>query len=151
MDQDAYHKTYNQMNERYCLYEKGILAGECSCSQSERFYLAERVGVHCKSDDAQQGCREFLELLRHHARFALKTSDELSALPHGKAMRLQSGGLRGLYTTLNDSDEFPPCIEDVHALISLAIEIFDSLDKIPFQDVIKQVAAYEGRKRRSKR
>ncbi len=138
------------MNERYCLYENGILAGECNCSQSEHFYLAERVGIHCKMDDAQQGCREFLELLRHHARFTLKTSDELSSLPHGKAMRLQSGGLRGLYAALNDSDQLPACIEDVHRLIHLAKEMFESLDNIPFQEVIKQVAACQGHKRRPK-
>ncbi|MEJ1356195.1 MAG: hypothetical protein RPU52_08340 [Candidatus Sedimenticola sp. (ex Thyasira tokunagai)] len=148
MDQDAYHKTYHSMNERFCLFEKGVLASQCRCCQSERFYLAERIGVHCASDEGQLRCKELLELLRHHARFTLKNHSK-GALPHGQAIRIQIGGLRGVHSVLKE--EKPPlCIEDVYNLLKQAAETFDSLDHLPFQEVIKQVAAYKGRSRRPK-
>lgn len=148
MDQDAYHKTYHDMNERFCLFEKGILTSQCHCSQSERFYLAERIGVHCGSDEGQSRCKELLDLLRHHARFALK-GHSTGALPHNQAIRIQIGGLRGVHAAVNN-EEPPPSIDDIFGLIRQATAAFESLDRIPFQEVIKQIAAYKGRSRSSK-
>ncbi len=146
MDQDAYHKTYHSMNERFCLFEKGILTSQCSCSRSARFYLAERIGVHCDSDEGQHRCSDLLELLRHHARFTLKNHSR-GALPHGQAMRIQIGGLRGVHAVLNNEEAPPLCIEDIYLLLKQAVETYKSLDQLPFQEVIKQVAAYKGRRR----
>ncbi len=151
MDQDAYHSTYRDMNERYCLFEKGILAGQCSCSRAERFYLAEREGVHCDSDQAQCQCDEWLKLVRQHARFALKSQNDTGILPHAKAMRVQVGGLQGLHLATHPGQPLPTVIADIHGLISEAVEQFQTLGEVPFQEVIKQIASYQGRKRRRKR
>jgi hypothetical protein len=147
MDQDAFRRTYREINERECAYEKSILGRKCTCSQSKKIYIAEREGVHCTSDEGQTQCLEFLDKLRHFSRFALKSNDEKAVLPHGKAMRLQVGGLRGLYVVLNDTDETPETIEDVYGLISQAKDEFESLENLPFQKLIQQVAAYKGRQR----
>jgi hypothetical protein len=151
MDQDAYRATYRDMNERYCLFEKGVLAGQCTCPLAERFYLAEREGVHCGSDPAQSQCEEWLKLVRQHARFALKSQDDTSILPHAKAMRMQVGGLRGLYLATCPGQALPAVIDDIHGLISAAVAQFQTLEEVPFQEVIKQIASYQGRKRRKKR
>jgi len=151
MDQDAYHKTYREINERNCLFEKGILANQCNCPQASRFYLAERIGVNCGYDEGQTQCNELLELLLHQARFTLKSTHELRALPHAKAIRLQVGGLRGLHSSLYPGEEVPIIIDDVFQLIRLAKKEFQSLEQLPFQEIIKQMAAYQGRSRRSKR
>ena len=148
MDQDAYRKTFRDMNDRFCLFEKGILSNQCSCSQAERFYLAEREGVHCLSDQGQQSCGELLALLRHHARFTVKSPSDSSALPHAKLMRLQVGGLHGIWVALQPEDERPGPIEDIYALVSQALARFGSLERLPFQEIIKQIAAYQGRRRR---
>ncbi|MES9956547.1 MAG: hypothetical protein ABW086_05810 [Sedimenticola sp.] len=148
MDQDVFHKTYREMNERACVFEKGNLSGMCRCSQAERFCLAEREGVHCKSDDAQERCIDFMELLRQHSRFALKSSDASEVLPHNKAMRIQIGGLRGVYLVTHDEEDAPVQIEDVRDLLEAAISKFGDLSKLPYQEIIKQVAAYKGRRRR---
>ncbi|MDJ0806875.1 MAG: hypothetical protein QNJ78_08580 [Gammaproteobacteria bacterium] len=147
MDQDAFRRTYREINERFCVYEKSILSRKCTCSKAKKLNIAEREGVHCTSDEAQGQCMEFLEQLRHHARFALKTNDDRAVLPHGKAMRLQVGGLRGLYVVLHADQTIPESIEDVFGLISRAREEFEGLDNLPFQPLIQQVAAYKGRPR----
>ncbi len=147
MDQDAYRRTYREINERPCAYEKSLLSHQCNCSQAKKVCIAEREGVHCLSDEAQEQCIELLENLRRQARFALK-SDAMRVLPHGQAMRLQVGGLRGLYLALNpDAEESPECIENVYDLISQARQTFDGLDSLPYQILIQQVAAYRSRTR----
>ena len=147
MDQDAFRTTYRDMNERFCLFEKTILSGECTCSQAERFCLAEREGVHCKSDTAQQQCEELLTLLRQHSRFTLKSSDETGALPHGKAIRIQIGGLRGLHAATQGDYGESSKINDIHGLIEKVLEKFGRLEDLPFQVIIKHIAAYKGRRR----
>jgi len=150
VDQDAYRKFYRDMNERYCLFEKGVLSGQCNCSQAAKFFLAEREGMHCRSEAGQRRCEELLKLLRQHARFTLKFANPTSALTHAKALRIQIGGLQGLYMLLNTAEELPAVVEDVYALVESAVQTFERLDRLPFQEIIKQVAAYKGRERRSR-
>lgn len=148
MDQDAYRKTYQELNERYCIFEKGILTNQCGCSKVRKLCIAEREAAHCKSDRAQKKCIEFLAILKEHARFALKLHDERSALPHAKAIKLQIGGLRGLQMTVADPQRMDDNIQDVAGLLDRALEKYTSLDNLPFPVLIKQVAAYQGRVRR---
>ena len=151
MDQDAFRRTYRELNERFCVYEKSILSRKCTCSKAKKLNIAEREGVHCTADEAQEQCQDFLEQLRQHARFALKTNDDRAVLPHGKAMRLQVGGLRGLFVVLHQDQTIPDTIDDVFGLISQARETFDGLDNLPYQPLIQQVAAYKARLRSKRR
>lgn len=154
MDQDAFRQTYREVNERFCAYEKSVLTNQCNCSQADRFCIAEREGVHCNSDEGQARCLRFLELLRAHARFALRTNPEEKALlPHGKAIRIQVGGLRGLYNVSHPGDELPETIPDIYAAIAQAESAFGALDAIPYSDIMPQIACYKGktRSRRSRK
>jgi hypothetical protein len=147
MDQDAFRRTYREMNERICAYEKSILSRHCGCSQSKKLCIAEREGIHCLSDEALQQCQELLETLRQQARFALKSNIERGALPHGKAMRLQVGGLRGLFSALHPKHPIPEPIDDVFDLINQATSAYGRLENLPYQILIQQVSAYKGRPR----
>jgi len=149
VDQDAFRNTYRDVNTRSCAYEKSILTQQGGCSQNERFCIAEREGVRCLSDLGQTRCLEFLKLLRDHARFALRTDQDKSVLPHGKAIRIQVGGLRGLEVVL--SGNVPKEIQDIYNLIDRALQRFGSLDQMPFSTIMQQVAAYRGRTRSRRR
>lgn len=149
MDQDAFRETYHEVNERFCAFEKAILTLQCQCSEAHKFCIAEREGVHCNSDTGQQQCLQLLEVLRSQARFALRASseDRKNLLPHGKAIRIQVGGLRGLYAALNPGQPVPARIEDVVDLVNRSIKHFGSLDKLPFSLVMQQISAYQSRVR----
>ncbi len=147
MDQDAFRETYRNINDRLCVFEKSILTNQARCTCAERFCIAEREGVHCTSDDAQALCISLIDMLREQSRFALKTSDEQPALAHGKAMRIQIGGLRGLYAALYPGQPAPYPIPDINGLIESAIHRFGGIDSLPLQPIIQQIAAYRGRKR----
>ena len=146
MDQDAYRKTYNEINERACIFEKSIFSGMCKCSQAERFYLAEREGVHCKSDSANQLCSDLITTWREQSRFALKSNQQGEILSHANALRIQIGGIRGLYTLLHHQAPLPPTIEDIQELVNQAIETYKTIEKIPLQPIIQQIAAYKRRR-----
>lgn len=155
MDQDAFRKTYREVNERFCAFEKSILTNQCNCSQSERFCIAEREGVHCRSDAGQAQCLELLEILRREARFALRNDPEQDrrSLPHGKAIRIQVGGLRGLRAVLQSTDQPNPDepISDIHATVNAARQQFGALGQLPFSQIMRHITAYRGRTRSRRR
>ena len=145
MDNEVFRDTYHAINERYCPYEKSVLTNNCVCSKAQRFCIAEREGVRCASDEAQERCIEALEILRQQARFHLKATRDSSALPHAKAMRVQVGGLRGIHVALHPEVPAPAQIADIYGLLLQAVERFGTLADLPFQVVIQQIAAYQGR------
>ena len=157
MDQDLFRQTYREVNEVYCAFEKSVLTNECRCSLAERFCIAEREGVHCQSEESQARCLTWLELLREQARFALRTEEERRLLPHGKAIRLQVGGMRGLLKLLNGASENDTSttdkteIADVDGALAQAEERFGALEHLPFSEVMRDVAAYQVRKRSRRR
>ncbi len=151
MDQDAFRRTYRDVNERSCVYEKSLLTNQCDCALAERFCIAEREGVRCRSAEAHERCVELLARLREQSRFALRTDQDRSALPHGKAIRIQVGGLRGLHLALHPDDPPPPAIADVAGLIQAAEARFGSLSRLPYSAIMQQIAAYQGRQRKRRR
>ena len=152
MDQDAFRSTYREVNERFCAFEKSILTNQCNCSQAERFCIAEREGVHCKIDDGQSRCLEVLDTLREQSRFALRTDNQSQRiLPHGKAIRIQVGGMRGIFHALNPKDNIPEPVNDINGLLLQALETFGRFSQLPFSSIMQQIAAYEIKKRSNRR
>ena len=151
MDNEAFRKTYRDVNELFCVFEKSILTNQCRCSKAQRFCIAEREGVRCRSEEARQQCQYLLELLRKQSRFTLRATDGSATLPHGKAIRIQVGGMRGLCATLNPDAPPPAVIEDVYGTVEAACLTFGGLDQLPFGEIIKQIAAFKGRQRSSRR
>ena len=151
MDQDAFRRTYREVNDVYCAFEKSVLTNECRCRQAERFCIAEREGVHCRSEAGQARCLRWLDLLRDQARFALRTEEDRQLLPHGKAMRLQVGGMHGLYRLLFPDTQKPPVIDDIDSALAAAEGHFGALESVPFSEVMRAVSAYKVRKRARRR
>ena len=147
MDQAAFRETYREVNENFCAFEKSVLINQCNCSKAERFCIAEREGVHCLSEEGQARCLDALSILRDHATFALRELTE-GKLPHGKAMRVQIGGMRGLNKLLNGDDTQVP---DVDAILQAAIQRWGSLEQLPFSEIMPSIAAYKGKTRARRR
>ena len=149
MDQDAFRETYREVNERFCAFEKSVLINQCGCSQAERFCIAEREGVHCNSDEGQTRCLQALKLLREQTRFALHTNEDKAILPHGKAIRIQVGGMRGIHRLLDEVDD--DSIDDVFGLLARAEHHWGTLEAIPFSEVMPAIAAYKTKTRARRR
>ena len=148
MNEDEYRKTYQQVNEIRCVFEKALCSLRCSCSKSKSFRLADRTCYGCHSKNAQKQCAEFLNKLRGQTRFVFKISEIDGPLPHNKEIRVQNGGLLGLQKLQDINLEK---VEDIQAIISSAMEKYGDMSQLPFDIVMQSVMAFKARpKRRSK-
>ncbi len=80
-----------------------------------------------------------------------QSATDRTALPHAKAMRILVGDLRGIEAALNPGQPVPACITDIRSTIEAAIARYGSLAKFPYQEIVKQIAAYQGRQRTRKK
>ena len=151
MEEAEFRKTYNEIRELACPFEKALLSRQCNCSMARRFNLAEREGVSCTAWKARRDCNAFLALLRDRARFALGLTAVSGPLPHAKEIKLQMGSLTGLQQVLPTEKLPAPPLKDIHALVAAARQQFGSLDGLPFSAIMKAVSAYQGRRRRKPR
>jgi hypothetical protein len=151
MDNEIFRRSYEEINERICPYEKALLSTQCNCSQAQRLCIGEREGVQCGSDPAQACCSGFLDWLAEAARFALHSTAGRAGLPHARAMKLQVGGLRGVRAALVPEAPVVTPIADVHALLERALLRYGDLASLPLPILIRQIAAYQGRPRGGRR
>ena len=136
------------MDNARCPFEKTILSVQCDCEMATRFSIAEQMGVECRSDIARNNCTTFLAYLRERARFVLKVTDTSAGLPFGKEMKVILGGLIGLQRQMATGEGAAAArVENIHALVRQAQAAYGSLDALPYQEIVKTIAAYHGKRR----
>jgi hypothetical protein len=151
VDEGLFRSTYHAVNQNRCAFEKSILSRRSACSRCKRFRLADREGAACTSPAARERCLWILELLRERARFALKLSGEEESLPFNKEMKVQTGGMLALQAIMDESAQELSDVRDIYALISSAEERYESLESLPFSQIMTGISAFEIRKRRKRR
>ena len=146
VEENEYRSTYDSVNKRRCVFEKAILSRRCACVCSTRFYLADREGISCNSAGTHERCRRFIALLRENAKFALKITSLDGELPHAKEIKVQNGGLLGLQRVLRPELSIDN-VADVAGLTALGERTYGSLEQFPYQEIVKSIVKFEGRKR----
>lgn len=141
----------NVRGEADCPFQKPILSGRCGCELAERSALGEQLRVRCGSALACTNCRTLVALLRERARFALRLADPGAPMPFGKEMRLMLGGLAGVQRALGEGAGDRPVVENVHALVQEAQARFGGLAALPFQEIVKTIAAFQSRRGSARR
>ena len=148
MDETEYRQTYHEVNERRCVFEKAINARRCTCELSQRFNLADREGVSCTSESGCKRCKQMLDLLRDNARFALQMTNVPGPLPHAKEVKVQIGGMLGLQKLMHPDIHNDGLVHNINGLTEAAIRQFNTLDNLPYSEIIKSIVNFEGRLRR---
>ena len=136
------------MDNARCPFEKAILSVQCACELATRFSIAEQTGVECQSDIARNNCVTLLSLMRDRARFALKITNTAGTLSFGKDMKMMIGGLLGLQRQITPEpgvDRIP----NIHALVQQAQSVYGSLLNLPYQEIIKSITTFQGKRRGS--
>lgn len=146
MEEDEYKATYQEIAKNRCVFEKALTNNQCKCRFSQHFWLADREGYACKSQENAGYCSDFLKKLRENSKFLLKVRSIGEQLPHNMEIRVQVGGLRGLRTVLG-SDEKDALIEDIRGLIEQAELQYENLDVLPYNEIVQSIASFKGRKR----
>jgi hypothetical protein len=135
------------MDNARCPFEKAILGTQCACEMASRFSVAEQMGVECRSDIARNNCATLLAFMRERARFALKVTDTSAGLPFGKEMKVMLGGLIGLQRQMATGEVAAVRVQNIHALVQQAQAAYGSLDALPYQEIVKSIAAFQGKRR----
>ncbi len=151
MEEDEYRSTYRTVNERRCILEKALHSRKVTCSRAQRILLADREAVGCGSDAAQQRCQALLSVLRDNARFALQMTQIGGPLPHNKEIKVQVGGMLGLQALLYPERAASETDDDAFSLLDAAQARFGSLDRLPYQDIVKHVSHFQPRMRHTER
>ena len=135
------------MDNARCPFEKAILGTQCACEMASRFSVAEQMGVECRSDIARNNCATLLAFMRERARFALKVTDTSAGLPFGKEMKVMLGGLIGLQRQMATGEVAADRVQNIHALVQQAQAAYGSLDALPYQEIVKSIAAFQAKRR----
>ena len=151
MEEKEYKDTYHAINQRQCVFEKTINSRRCTCKQSQRFHLADREGIACKSAIGNALCAELLNSMRRNARFALHLTSAEGPLPHTKEIKVQTGGLLGLQGLVYPHRAADTNIENAIGLINAAIEKYNSLETLPYDLIVQAIVKFEGRKKRPRK
>lgn len=126
-----------------CVFAKALLARVTTCERAARRSVGEREIVECSSVVARINCATLAALMHERARFALHLPGPGQPMIHAQALRLHCGGLVGLQRALGDA---PP---DVHAMVGAAHERYGSLMQLPWEAIVRDIAAWQPRRRRA--
>jgi hypothetical protein len=142
VDEQAFRSALADLDKPECAFAKALLGSHAACGRARRYYLADREGVECVDAVARMNCTSCLEAVRAAAAPELGATDGGGPLPHGVALRLQVGGLRGLAAALGDG------VDDVGALVTAAVAREGGFGGLPMAEIVAAVLAFAPRRRR---
>ena len=148
MEEDEYRSAYKKIVEIPCPFEKAILSNHCSCQNEKRLHIAERHASGCQSEIAQKLCLRVLATLREKAKFSLRMASITGGLPHGKELKVQAGGMKGILKSLHPEED---TLSNLFGLILEANKAYGDVEQYPFQEIIPYIAKFEGRPKRRKK
>lgn len=125
-----------------CVFAKALQARVATCENAQRRQRGEREVIDCASIAAHTRCALFAALLHERARFALRLPGAGRPMLHAQALRLHCGGLVALRHCL---DAARP---DVQAMVGTAHERFGGLSELPWPQMVRDLAAWQGRRPR---
>jgi len=149
MDEKEYRAVYNEVNQNRCVFEKALNNRRCDCEKKQRFLIATREGVGCKSEVAAEQCTQFLNIMRQNARFSLKVVTVNGPMPHNKELQVQAGGTKALRDIL-----FPEAKDEdvnIYQVVSEGLNKYSTIDNFPYRDIVRGIVSYVSRKKRKKR
>ncbi len=158
MNEDEYRNTYKELNPNRCIFEKAITNQRCDCELKRKFVLATRECVACESKAALRQCTSVLDSMRNNARFSLKVITVDGPMPHNKELQVQAGGVLALQNLLSGetdtqkSDNGTPRIAtNIHKTIQHALSAYQSIENLPYSEIVKSIVSYQARPKRRKK
>jgi len=148
MDEDIYRQVYHQINKNRCIFEKALTNRRCDCEQKQRFNLATREAMGCRSVAALANCTEYLNTMREKARFALRVTLIDGPMPHNKELQVQAGGCLQLQKQLFPERADHQTTDNIYELVNAALLEFAAIDNFPYGEMVKGIVTYQSRKRK---
>lgn len=148
MNENEYRAALESVNPNRCVFEKAVFTTLCECQFAHRFVIADRQGLNCRNIIKRHQCGELIAVIRKMSTFLMQQADTGQSLPHAKALRLQTGGLLGVQEAVFPSFDTEK-INDVSSTVDAARSRFGEFKRIPADIVVRRVAGFSLRRRRS--
>lgn len=129
--------------EKLCPFSKPLIGNWCRCEHAR---LAERCSgkmVCGEAGTCLDACTGLVDRLRDNARFVLGISETETDLTHAQSMKIRCGGLRGMQSVMQLSQDTPV----VTAVIAAANTCYGSLEDFPFNEILQDIRAFSHRKK----
>jgi len=132
-----------EINHLPCVFARALVAKAAVCELARGRAVGARQTTVCASPVARSACGTLYGLLREKAAFPLHLTETRRVLPLAQVMKIQCGGLNGLKQAVSPQAH----AADVHLLVRAATVRYGSLDGLPFSEIVKGMAAWQGRTR----
>jgi hypothetical protein len=133
-----------------CPFRRVLLPGDFGCRHAIVVTRREGPDIACDSASTNALCAEVLIQLKQYGLPAFGHVDDLTELPHGVAMKVQMGGLRGLQRLAGVAAADPKVVADVGGVVTAAVERYGGATAIPYSDVVEDMSAFQLKRRRGR-
>lgn len=142
VDETLYREIVLELNDLPCVFSKALFFGCCDCQVARRLYLAEREIILCNQWVDYQKCTLFWKTLQEKYKFIQPVG---ALLTHAKAMKMQCGSMQSLQVEIMPEINQKP---NIAQLLIQALEIYQNIENLPYQSIVRTITHFPFRSRR---
>ncbi len=129
-----------------CVFALTQVSNEFDCELGDLVTRRAGPDIACRSPQHQQQCSCVYEQLKQAGLAEFEYEDDLAQVPHGVWAKIQFGGLHGLHALV--ANDGPEEIKNITNTIQSVIELYGTLEKIPYNETIQGMQNYRTRRKR---
>ena len=93
-----------------------------------------------------------MQQLINAGKFTLQYQPDTDSLTHGKLLKVQYGGLKGLAKLLQTEDmDAGQLLSDINHLVRQVRQHWGNYDAVPYEQILQDISTHQNRKRRSRK
>jgi hypothetical protein len=135
------------MEEYKCAFCNTLVTNQFGCEKAEQVTRRGGPDIACTSDEAHQRCEQLFQQMKVAALPAFAVEDDLLSMPHSVLVKIQHGGLLGLQRLLDSDAAGSAVVQNVHALVDMAVGKYGNLNVIPCPALVQDMTGYKLRRR----
>jgi hypothetical protein len=135
------------MPDLLCPFSAPLIRNDFGCSNAREIVRRGGAEIACEQQAMHALCTELHTRIRRSALAAMELEDDLLTLPHNVLVKIQYGGVLGLHALTAGGPPENGRVDDIAALISNAVQTFQSTGAIPLDVIDETVIAYKTRRR----
>ncbi len=124
-----------------------MMGGGFGCDKAEHVVRRGGPDIACQSLEAHQQCDQLFLGMKAAALPAFGVEDDLLSMPQSVLVKIQFGGLLGLQRQVDDGGGDLAKVNNIHALVSQALQKQGTLEAIPYSALVESMTSYKLKRR----
>ena len=139
------------MKDLICPFSATLVKEDFGCRQANPIIRRGGVEIACADSAAHSRCSQLHQCMKNIALPEFGVADDLLEIPRGVQVKIQFGGLAGLQRILYQDQEQPAAVEDIDALVQIAVKRYTEVENIPCTDLMTDITSWKLARRRKGR